>query len=71
MLRPAAYPKCSVMTDRSITGSSTIPLRDCYELRRAFLHRGMGMCHYCISIQKDVELNKVIDDSIKEVEEFV
>lgn len=29
------------------------------------------MCHYCISIQKDVELNKVIDDSIKEVEEFV
>ena len=29
------------------------------------------MRHYCISIQKDVELNKVIDDSIKEVEEFV
>ena len=29
------------------------------------------MCHYCLSIQKDVELNKAIDDSIKEAEEFV
>ena len=29
------------------------------------------MCHYCISIQTDVELNKAIDDSIKEAEEFV